>query len=261
MTTSLLVTSEIEPLPLYTRDDPDRASIHSACPSYVSDTPTYTSHRAPTSLLPPLSPTSTAQQSRGLPAVRYAPGFTSRDPSANALSIYANGWSSTRTSNNSRQYNAVARRRANVARADTQALLNSLSAVPPSMASSSSTATATQSSTSLSLPSSSAPTPTASSTHLTTYPVTVGSSSDPVHPLEDPYLVGEEAADRARASRVYREMCLRGDETARYESRSWDFMFGQMADWEERQRSWNVFRKNGVRQTKMLGRRLGLRPR
>jgi hypothetical protein len=93
---------------------------------------------------------------------------------------------------------------------------------------------------------------------LDAYPVTVGSSSDPVSPLEDPYLVGEEAARRARTQRVYREMCLREAETARYDSNSWEFMFNQVADWEERQQSWKNYRAR-VGQTKLLGRRLGLR--
>jgi hypothetical protein len=89
------------------------------------------------------------------------------------------------------------------------------------------------------------------------YPVAVGSSTAPFSPLEDPYLVGEEAARRARTQRVYREMCLRGEEAQRYESRSWDFMHSQMADWEERQQSWSGYRRR-VGQTKLLG-RLGLR--
>ncbi|KAF2261528.1 hypothetical protein CC78DRAFT_470160 [Lojkania enalia] len=217
-----------EPLPLYSRHDPDAVSVHSAAPSYVSETPTYNStpHRqsnTPTpssSLLPPVSPN---QQTRGLPAPRYAPGFQSRGHgSMSDLDVHnfnINSWSSTRTSNNTRQYHAVARRRASQA-ANTTAILNSLSAVPP--------------------------------------PMTVGSSSEPLNPLEDPYLVGEEAANRARRARVYREMCLRGEDTANYESRSWGFMLSQMADWEDREKSWSSFRTR-VSQTKLLGRRIGFR--
>lgn len=232
MTTLLTVTPvDVEPLPLYARDDPDAMSIHSAAPSYVSDTPTYHSQRTPVSLLPPLSPN---QQVRGLPAAHYAPGFQSRDPSRqNNLSfreINANSWSSTRTSNNSRQYNAVARRRANQAQANTAAILNSLSAVPERS-------------------------PTSSTTNVSAYPAQP--TEEPANPLEDPYLVGEVAAQRARAQRVYREMCRRGEEATIYESRSWDFMWVQMSDWEERRKEWNNFRK--PRQTKLLGRLLGLR--
>ncbi|KAF2731686.1 hypothetical protein EJ04DRAFT_514447 [Polyplosphaeria fusca] len=234
-----------EPLPLYSRNDPDAISIRSAAPSYVSEAPTYTStprhpgiNLAPQSLLPPLSPD---QVTRGLPAPRYAPGFTDRahgsiqEPHLNSFSV--SSWTSTRTRNNSRQYNAVARRRANQ-EANTTAILNSLAAVPPPLTTGGS--------------------PNASSTQLNAYPVQPGSSSEPVNPLEDPYLVGEEAATRARRARVYREMCLHGQETQRYESRSWDFMLGQMEDWSERDRSWRNF-KSRVGQTKLLGRRLGLR--
>jgi hypothetical protein len=235
-----------EPLPLYSRNDPDTVSIHSAAPSYVSETPTYTSRRvsntpaAAPSLLPPINPN---QQARGLPAANYAPGFQSRARGAvSEVSVHnfnVGSWSSTSSSQNSRQYHAVARRRASQA-ANTTALLNSLSAVPP--------------------PITSSPTgsPNASTTNVNAYPVHVGSSVEPASPLEDPYLVGEEAAGRARAQRVYREMCLRGEETARYESRSWEFMLGQMADWDERAASWKNFRSR-VGQTKLLGRRIGLR--
>ncbi|KAF1960598.1 hypothetical protein CC80DRAFT_261022 [Byssothecium circinans] len=253
--TSLLtiVPPDAEPLPLYSRRDPDTLSIRSAAPSYVSDTPTYTSYRTPTSLLPPLLPHQETTQ--GLPAPRYAPGFQNRangsiaDINMNNFNI--GGWSSTRTSNNSKQYNAVARRRANQAKSNTQttALLNSLSAVPSSMSTASLDPPATPSS---------RVSPSSSSTDVNAYPVRVGSSADPLNPREDPYLVGEEAADRARAQRVYREMCLRGEEAARYESRSWDFMMGQMADWEERQRSWKGFRKS-VGRSKAFGRRLAFR--
>lgn len=236
-----------EPLPLYSRNDPDAVSIRSAAPSYVSEAPTYTSRHAsnpaptPRSLLPPLSPN---QQPGGLPAAEYAAGFENLRHNGSMLdlgrhSFAAPNWSSTRTSHNSRQYEAVARRRANTASqtANTTAMLNSLSASPPSTTNAS---------------------PNASSTNVNAYPVTVGSSSDPVSPLEDPYLVGEEAARRARAQRVYREMCLRGEEVARHESRSWEFMIVQMGDWEERGQSWKNYRKR-VGQTKLLGRRLGLR--
>ena len=224
-----------EPLPLYSRQDPDAMSVHSAAPSYVSETPTYSSYRTPTSLLPPQAPN---QQSIGLPAPRYAPGFQNRGHGAiSEYNFNVESWSSTRTSNNSRQYNAVARRRANQAQANTAAILNSLSAVPPPLERSTS-----------------ASSPTASSTNLaTSYPVQVGVLS----PLEDPYLVGEEAAGKARRARVYREMCLRGEEAKHHEGRSWDFMFGQMSDWEERNKSWGNFRTN-VKRTKLLG-RLGFR--
>lgn len=55
----------------------------------------------------------------------------------------------------------------------------------------------------------------------------------PVLPHEDPALVGEAAAARARQQRLYREACLRHDDSVRLvqESKTWDFMLSQMADW------------------------------
>ncbi|OJD28738.1 uncharacterized protein BKCO1_11500016 [Diplodia corticola] len=70
------------------------------------------------------------------------------------------------------------------------------------------------------------------------------SASEPTLPLEDPALVGEHAAKKARQQRLYREACLRQDGDMRLvqENKSWDFMLSQMADWEERERSWGRFR-------------------
>ncbi|KAH7121234.1 hypothetical protein B0J11DRAFT_61519 [Dendryphion nanum] len=196
----------VDPLPLYSQRDPDSASILSATPSYISEAPPYTSAALPSqrqnqassssSLLPPLTP-GQQSQTRGLPPVRYAPGFTSRAPSISTSSI-TEPWNSPLTSQNSRQYLAVARRRANQAAEDT-AILNSLNAV----------ATLTSSS----------PSTTSSATSISSdsYPVILGTRTTPVTPLEDPYLVGEEAAERARQQRVYREMCLRESEVVGYE--------------------------------------------
>jgi hypothetical protein len=68
------------------------------------------------------------------------------------------------------------------------------------------------------------------------------STPEPYSAIEDPYLVGEAAASRARSARLYREKCLRGEEGLRYEERSWNFMVAQMADWEERDRCWRRFK-------------------
>jgi hypothetical protein len=59
-------------------------------------------------------------------------------------------------------------------------------------------------------------------------------------PLEDPHLVGEEAAARARRERLARE---NGDDVLIREDRRWDFFLAQMSDWEERERTWNKFRR------------------
>lgn len=47
-----------------------------------------------------------------------------------------------------------------------------------------------------------------------------------IRPLEDPYLVGEEAASRARAERLERERYL-GDEVLIREDRRWDWFLGK----------------------------------
>lgn len=59
-------------------------------------------------------------------------------------------------------------------------------------------------------------------------------------PLEDPYLVGEEAAARARAKRLARE---NGDGILIREDRRWDWFLVHMKDWDERERSWKQFRR------------------
>ncbi|KAI2637776.1 hypothetical protein GGS26DRAFT_426976 [Hypomontagnella submonticulosa] len=76
---------------------------------------------------------------------------------------------------------------------------------------------------------------------------------DKVRPLEDPYLVGEEAAARARRERLARQ---NGDEILYREDRRWDWFLGQMKDQEERDRSWSSFRSN-VEGRGRLARRLG----
>ncbi|KAK4124888.1 hypothetical protein N657DRAFT_643650 [Parathielavia appendiculata] len=64
-----------------------------------------------------------------------------------------------------------------------------------------------------------------------------------VRPLEDPYLVGEEAAARARAERMAREENW-GEEVLIREDRRWDWFLAQMKDREERERSWKRFRRD-----------------
>jgi hypothetical protein len=59
---------------------------------------------------------------------------------------------------------------------------------------------------------------------------------------------------------LYRESCfLDPREALRSENRSWDFMLVQMRDWEERQQSWNNFRKEvDTSRRGKLARRIGL---
>ena len=61
--------------------------------------------------------------------------------------------------------------------------------------------------------------------------------------MEDPELVGQEAADRARRERLRRE----GDEVLMREDKRWDWMLAQMDDWKIREKSWKSFRQNTER--------------
>ncbi|ROV95432.1 hypothetical protein VMCG_08524 [Cytospora schulzeri] len=71
-----------------------------------------------------------------------------------------------------------------------------------------------------------------------------------VRPLEDPYLVGEVAAARARRERLARE---NGDDVLHSEDRRWDWFLAQTKDWEERDVSWKQFRRD-MQQTTSRGR-------
>lgn len=77
------------------------------------------------------------------------------------------------------------------------------------------------------------------------------------YPQEDPALVGPHAAQQARERRLYLEKHESEQLALRQESKSWDFMLSQMADWRERERSWEKFRRE-VGRTRVLGRRLGV---
>jgi len=59
--------------------------------------------------------------------------------------------------------------------------------------------------------------------------------------LEDPYLVGEEAASRAKQERLARERA--GDDVLVREDQHWDWLLAQMKTWDERERSWARFRR------------------
>ncbi|KAK7539754.1 uncharacterized protein J3D65DRAFT_619704 [Phyllosticta citribraziliensis] len=125
------------------------------------------------------------------------------------------------------------------------------------------TAPPSSSSTSPPPPSLSPPVPTTTTTAASSIPAVASTSPPPApsngttatttssppssaapSPLEDPSLVGEAAARRARQQRLYREACRRHEHAERMqaEGRAWDFLFAQMTDWEDRERSWGHFR-------------------
>lgn len=271
----VLDTPESEDLPPYSppacshRLDPETSSVISNAPSYSSEAPPYS----------PRASTSTHQY--GLPAVeRYAPGFQSRAHGSVAdiqnHNYNIGNWSTIRTGHRMREYENVARRRAQ-RDTDVSHLLNTLSTVPapiptPIMKASGSAASAMIAEIS---ESSARTCPSASSARTSPQSTSVRASAHssasspasptpveaPFSPLEDPALVGEVAAARAKSSRLYRETAMRDPlEALRNENKSWDFMHHQMTDWEARDQSWTNFRKavSGGRRMK-LARRIGIK--
>jgi hypothetical protein len=246
---STVDTTDTEPLPLYMprirNSDPETASIISEAPSYRSQ------------LAPPYSPaspvpliTADGQQTTGLPYRRYAPGFQSRAHGSvgdvNAHNYNVANWSTVRSGPTRRQYENVARRRA---QRDTNVteILNTLAAIPASVVEPASPTTPT-------------PAPTSSPSSTSTESTNHTDESTPYSPAEDPALVGEAAAAAARSHRLYRKNCMLDQrEALRAESKSWDFMLMQMKDWEERQQSWNNFQRDneGGRRGK-LAKRIGV---
>ena len=234
---STIETPETEPLPPYTprrRDrDSETASITSEAPTYRSEAPAYT----PCGYL-----AETGEQRQGLPSRRYAPGFQGRvhgsigDIHNHNYNIAS--WSTIRPGPASRHYENVARRRAEM----DGVLAEFLSGLPP-----------------LGFPHpTSTPSPDYNGGILD---AVADAAPSTYNALEDPALVGEAAANKAKKARLYRENCMRDrKEALGTESKGWDFMVAQMRDWEERKQSWKNFRNDmaGGRRLK-LARRVGFR--
>ncbi|CAI6093945.1 hypothetical protein V2G26_016891 [Clonostachys chloroleuca] len=66
-------------------------------------------------------------------------------------------------------------------------------------------------------------------------------SSSQSRPLEDPYLVGEQAAAQARRDRMNRET---GDDILIKEDQHWDCFLAQMREWDAREKNWAKFRRD-----------------
>jgi hypothetical protein len=209
--------------PRLSAEDFETASIRSAAPSYVSEAPSYHSYTQTTDSAPAYTPreasTTTARRSRpqhattpsagaspfaiggGLPRL---PSPRRRNDTLQMSDFRIPTWSTT-TSNPT--YARVAHRRAAAATSSTATVETALRSV---------------------LDRGNPPAPTAE-------------DSQRVRPLEDPYLVGEEAAAKARRLRLARE---NGDDILVREDRRWDFFLAEMKDWEERDRSWSNFRRD-----------------
>ncbi|KAI9859688.1 MAG: hypothetical protein M1824_003660 [Vezdaea acicularis] len=219
--TAPLITPNLpDPLPRYTRD-PETTSIRSAAPSYTSAAPSYRSNQP--------NHNHNHSHTRRLPRADYAPGFTRRCPNPDIRDLELQNYNITAWSNphigpQARHYASVASRRCASARRDKEPLARNNAVAMQKLAM-----------------------------------LDPCGPSEELDPLEDPYVVGTAMAEQARKARLGKIAGERGMEILRQEDRKWDFMVKQMADWRERERSWEQFRK-GIEAGKAgrLRRRIGL---
>ncbi|KAI0130211.1 hypothetical protein BJ170DRAFT_306491 [Xylariales sp. AK1849] len=218
------MATEIMQQPRFERlnvEDFETASIRSAAPSYISEAPSYhstlpmdlpaytppassTSNRATTSTNSPSSMLPSASSFTRGPGLPPIPPVPIRSHIPNLSEFRIGTWSSLNSNPTARHYQAVAHRRVSQ-----------------------------QSS-------------TQNQTHLQgALRAALGRlnvvEEERVRPHEDPYLVGEEAAARARRERLAREGAAFGDEVLAKEDRRWDWFLTQMNDWDERSASWREF--------------------
>ncbi|KFH46141.1 hypothetical protein ACRE_029640 [Hapsidospora chrysogenum ATCC 11550] len=225
--------------PRYSAEDFETTSIRSAAPSYASDAPSYHSNLSHQDTLPPYTPpenrntsasTSNSQpQARARPAARQQtiglPPLPPATPvSASNLHNFRIPTWSTRNAPAARQLHSVVERRVNNASVDDggSSRRNMTHRHPGS-----------------------------SRDHGRT----VLREDNVLRPLEDPYLVGERAAELAKRERLARE---RGEDVLQKEDKDWDWMLEQMKSWEARERSFSRFRRevDTSRRGKLL-RRMG----
>ncbi|KAI3335423.1 hypothetical protein F4824DRAFT_156537 [Ustulina deusta] len=215
-------------------EDFETASIRSAAPSYISEAPSYhtlppseavpaytppatttpstrasNTTRQSSSMLPPVSESrSSFARGTGLPPIPRRSELSST-PSLSQFNIAP--WSSMGSGNpQARHYQSVANRRVAAA----SAAAGPSSAVEGALR--------------------------AALSRINAANAAASEESDIlVRPLEDPYLVGEEAAARARNERLAHK---HGEDVLIHEDRHWDIWLAQMRNTEQRERSWNAFR-------------------
>ncbi|KAK4195389.1 hypothetical protein QBC40DRAFT_21372 [Triangularia verruculosa] len=203
-------------IPSYTRsafdslspEDFETASIRSAAPSYTSDAPSYHTLNPHPDPSPPYSPPppSSAPRSSNLPPLLPPPSSSSPvrglppvptgpipSPSLSLSSFRIPSWSSSNPQ--ARHYHNVALRRASSSNSSTSSHQETLRRVMLER-------------------------------------IEEEEARRRIRPLEDPYLVGEEAAQRARQERLARE---NGDDVLIRENRRWDWFLRQMREREERE--------------------------
>ncbi|KAI6778110.1 uncharacterized protein J7T54_001530 [Emericellopsis cladophorae] len=229
--------------PRYSADDFETSSIRSVAPSYVSEAPSYHS--------------STSYHQH-----EPVPEYTPREPrtcTTNTTTTTRNN-NSSNTTNSSNNTNSRTTSSSSPPNQPTPYGLPPVASTPqvglPSIHSFRIPKWSTHNATSsrqlhsvverrvnASLEASSAAAAAAASAHRRTLSAAHGSSSPrPVsRPLEDPYLVGEEAASRAKQERLARERA--GDDVLVREDQHWDWLLAQMKTWDERERSWARFRR------------------
>ncbi|KAI1261685.1 hypothetical protein F5Y18DRAFT_430999 [Xylariaceae sp. FL1019] len=217
-------------------EDFETASIRSAAPSYISEAPSYhtlppnesvpaytppattaTNTAAPRRQISSMIPPSVASQSTFAPGAGLPPIPRRAEspviPSLNQFRIPS--WSSVGSGNpQARHYQSVANRRVAAASASNPTL-NVEGALRAAM------------------------------DRVSAANADAGQAEDAgdgrIRPLEDPYLVGEEAAARNRNARLAR---LNGDEILIREDQRWDWWHAQMSNMAQREASWNAFRSN-----------------
>ncbi|KAI2619596.1 hypothetical protein GGR54DRAFT_639923 [Hypoxylon sp. NC1633] len=266
MATEMVIQNGTTRLDRLSAEDFETASIRSAAPSYISEAPSYHSMLLTNENVPEYTPRESQQQTSSLASPpryvssssmlnltsssssptptpmtsTFAPGAglprmpsprrrTTTDlPHLNHFSIPT--WSSMNSNPTARHYQRVAHRRVSAAAGRGWGSSGVETAMRSAMDRISAAAAA----------------------------AAAADDADPdkVRPLEDPYLVGEEAAARARRERLARLASQNGDSVLYREERRWDWFLGQMKDWDERDSGWNAFRNN-IEGRGRLGRRFG----
>ncbi|OTB01798.1 hypothetical protein M426DRAFT_25259 [Hypoxylon sp. CI-4A] len=257
MATEIAIQNGPTRLDRLSAEDFETASIRSAAPSYralqVSEAPSYHSTLPTNESVPEYSPPEPQNSSMGPPPPRYAPPSSSsmlnlsstptpmtstfapgaglpripsprrrsEVPQLNAFAIPS--WSSMSSNPNARHYQRVAHRRVSAANGSRQ-----LGGVETALRSAMNRINAAAA-------------------------AAAQDAEDAIRPLEDPYLVGEEAAARARRERLARQ---NGDDILYREERRWDWFLGQMKDWDDRDRGWTSFSSN-IEGRGRLARRFG----
>ncbi|KAH8758955.1 hypothetical protein F5883DRAFT_146881 [Diaporthe sp. PMI_573] len=226
----------------FSAEDFETSSIRSAAPSYISEAPSYHTTVSTTETIPPYSPpqsgnanananTNNTPASRsllpshtahipspGLPPIPPARSSAADLPSLGAFRIPS--WSV----NTNPMYQRVATRRAQAAMSSGEGLVRNAARVLERVNEESGGGGG------------------GGGGGGSSGSVTPADSSR-VRPLEDPYLVGEVAAARARRERLARENT---EDILHREDRRWDWFLGQVNEREERSTSWRPFRRDNM---------------